>query len=244
MERAHAEAIVARRAEAGVTDEELRRASALDAELGARLAARKAVHAHLRRAELLPATRLTGAVRRRTATGAQVGLAYDRMAPDHRWVRVRVEIEVPDGATPALSIDLDGHLTLEAPLQHLFTRHFAIPATALFAYVQDALDCRVLRLARGWIGPFWFPGIPLPEGVDTELGAGLLLHAATEIVARDVRRSIHLDPLEPAPQERIPAGFGVYRERRFAAAGRALAAAHALGGPRGAGALVVPITPG
>ncbi len=243
LERAQAEAVVARRGESAIRDDELRRAEALDPELAARLAARRQVHAHLRRAELLPATRLTGAVRRRTADGTQLGLAYDRISPDHRWVRVRVEVEVPEGATPALSIDLDGQLTLEEELQHLFTRHFATAAIALFTSVQDALGGRILRLARGWLGPFWFPGVQLPEGANPELGQGLLLHATTEILARDVRRSLHLDPLEPAPRERVPAGFGVYRERRLAAAGRALPAAQRLVGPRGPGSSVVPVSP-
>ena len=83
----------------------------------------------------------------------------------------------------------------------------------------------------------------LPDSADPDLGQGLLLHATTEILARDVRRSLHMDPLEPAPQERVPAGFGVYRERRFAAAGRALAAAQKLAGPRGPGSSVVAISP-
>jgi hypothetical protein len=191
------------------------------------MAARRAVHRHLRGAELLPATRLVGAVRRRTTGGTEVGLAYDRLSPDGRWVRVRAEITLP-GSSRALNVDAEGGLAIEESLQHLFTRQFATTTAALRAHLEDAIGCRVGRLARGWLGPFWFPGVELPAGVPAALGEGLLLHASTEIVARDVRRSLHHDPLEPESHERAPPGFGVFRERRFAAAGRALDAARAL----------------
>jgi hypothetical protein len=238
LERAAAEAALAAR-HPDPPDDEITRALALDTMLGERMAARRAVHRHLRGAELLPATRLVGAVRRRTAAGAEVGLAYDRFSPDGRWVRVRAEITLPGSSSRALNVDADGGLAIEESLQHLFTRQFATSAAALRAQLEDALGCRVGRLARGWIGPFWFPGVELPAGVPPALGEGLLLHASTEIVARDVRRSLHRDPFEPESTDRPPPGFGVFRERRFAAAGRALHAARALSPP----VSVTPIRP-
>jgi len=220
LQRAHAEAVLAHRGMGDPSDAELERAGDLDAELGERLSQRRALHRHLRTAQLLPATRLGGVVRRVGARGStQVALAYDRQSPDARWVRVRVELRTPGPPSGALWVDRAGRLAISSSLQHLFTRHFATSLSALRSQLTDATGGAVLRLSRGWTGPFWFPGVALPDGVPEALGAGLLLHNSVEVVAEDVHASRHHDPLERVDDARVPAGFGVYRSRRFAAAG-------------------------
>ena len=212
LERARSEAVLAARGtdDADPSDAELERASALDPELGRRMRDRRTLYRHLRLAELLPATRLGGAVRRVGPGGwTQIALAYDRMAPDGRWVRVRVELKTPGPPTGALRLDAQGRLVIDEALKHLFTRHFSTPLLALRSQLIDALGAEVLHLSRGWTGPFWFPGVELPPSVPTALGQGLLLHASIEIIATDVHTSKHLDPWEPPPDETVPAGQGV-----------------------------------
>ena len=226
LERARSESVLAQRSSdtSDPSDADLQRARALDPDLGARMLDRRTLHRHLRTAELLPATRLGGAVRRVGETGwTQVALAYDRLAPDGRFVRVRVEVRTPGPPTGALRLDPQGRLVIDEALQHLFTRHFATPLLALRSQLTDALSGEVLHLGRGWTGPFWFPGVDLPPEVPDALGQGLLLHGSIEVVAADVRASRHLDPWEPPPDEALPEGHGSFRERRFVASNDAMA---------------------
>ncbi|MBX2800354.1 MAG: hypothetical protein KTR31_21925 [Myxococcales bacterium] len=228
LERARSEAVLATRGTDAEdpSDAELQRARDLDPELGARMHDRRTLHRHLRTAELLPATRIGGAIRRIGDSGwMQVALAYDRMVPDGRWVRVRVELKTPGPPTGAIRLDPQGRLIIEESLQHLLTRHFATPLMALRAQLTDAVGAEVLHLGRGWIGPFWFPGVQLPAEVPEQLGSGLLMQGSTEVIANDVRASRHLDPLEPPPEEALPEGYGSFRERRFAASDEGLAEA-------------------
>ena len=103
-------------------------------------------------------------------------------------------------------------------LQHLLTRHFVSPMMALREQIEEYTEGSVLRLTRSWVGPFWFPGIALPDGVPDALGKGLLLHLSTEVVAIDVHHAMHIDPLmDPPPHEVAPEGQRIFRERRFAA---------------------------
>ena len=228
LERARSEAVLARRGSDALdpSDADLERAMSLDAELGARMRDRRTLHRHLRRAELLPATRLGGAVRRVGDSGwTQVALAYDRMVPDGRWVRIRMELRTPGPPTGALRLDPAGRLIIDEAVQHLLTRHFTTGLLALRAQLVDAIGADVLLLSRGWVGPFWFPGVALPAGVPEALGEGLLLHASSEIVAEDVRESRHLDPLVARVEEMLPDGHGSFRKRRFAASNEVLAEA-------------------
>lgn len=228
LERARSEAVLAARGsdETDPTDAHLEHAASLDPDLGARMRDRRALHRHLRVAELLAPTRIGGAVRRVAPSGnTQVALAYDRMVPDGRWVRIRLELTTPGPPTGALRLDRAGRLVIDESVQHLLTRHFPIHLMPLRAQLEDALQGRVVRLGRSWVGPFWFPGMVLPDDVPPELGHGLLLHAATEVVAADVHESRHLDPWEPAPEEVAPEGHGTFRERRFAASTEPLAEA-------------------
>ncbi len=69
------------------------------------------------------------------------------------------------------------------------------------------------------MGPFWFPGVPLPTDVPPEFGAGLVLHATSEILGHQVHTSRHEDPLAAPPNEALPDGYGLFRDRRFATSG-------------------------
>ncbi|MEM6928636.1 MAG: hypothetical protein AAF602_16990, partial [Myxococcota bacterium] len=173
IERVRSEAVLALRSDpdADPTDDQLERAKSLDAELSARMRDRRSLYRHLRTAELLSATRLGGAVRRVGESGwTQVALAYDRLAPDGRWVRIRVEAKTPGPPTGALRLDPQGRLVIDEALKHLLTRHFATSMMALRSQLEDALGAELLHLGRGWTGPFWFPGVELPDDVPEELG--------------------------------------------------------------------------
>lgn len=226
LERARSEAVLAARGtdETDPSDAHLARAMALDPDLGARMQDRRALHRHLRTAELLSPTRLVGAVRRVGDSGwTQVALAYDRMVPDGRWVRIRLELKTPGPPTGALRLDRHGRLIIDESVQHLLTRHFPTSLMVLRSQVAEAVGAEILHLGRSWLGPFWFPGVEVPPTVPAELGQGLLLHASAELVAHDVRESRHLDPLEAPTIDEVPEGHGVYRDRRFAASSEALA---------------------
>ncbi len=159
MERTLSEAVLARRSSAhnDRSDADLQRARALDPDLGVRMSDRRALHRHLRTADLLPPTRLVGAVRR-LGKHADIAVAYDRMAPDGRWLRVRFEVrlEASDRRGGPLIVDDRGRLTVHDSLKHLLTRHFATPLLAMRTQLMDAVQAEVVRLSRGWVGPFWF----------------------------------------------------------------------------------------
>ncbi|MCA9494633.1 MAG: hypothetical protein KC621_32115, partial [Myxococcales bacterium] len=220
LERARAEQILARRSDPArdPQDAEIRRASSLDPALGARMRDRRALHRLLRHQELLSATEVTVATRAFGADGGRLAVHYDRMAPDGRWLRLRLELDAP--ARPrSFTIDAAGRASADESLRHLLTRHFAVPLPALVRQVADATGCRVARCGRGWIGPFWFPGIALPEEVPPELGAGLLLNLAVEVVADDIEHPRTLDPLHPFLPADAPDGLSWFLSRRFAATG-------------------------
>ena len=94
MERAVAEQQLARAGDddADPLDEQLDRADRLDPELGSRLRARRGLHRHLRRHELLPVVRLVAVLRRRRPSETY-SLSYDRLAPGGLWIRVRCELD-------------------------------------------------------------------------------------------------------------------------------------------------------
>jgi hypothetical protein len=253
LERARSEAELAHRTTGASepSEAELVRVHALDAALAARMRDRRALHRLLRTAELLPATRLVGAVRwfGRIDTSrsvprmeATVGLAYDRLAPDGRWVRVRVELVATGSVEGPLWVDRAGRLHLDERLRHLLTRHFADAPDALRHQLEQVTEARVTRISRSFLGPFWFPGVDLPDGLPTSLASGLLLHASTEVSDPQLRESRNFDPFD-----RIEPGTGdwpVFRERRFAAAGQAAEAVRAWAELAGIRANVVPIAAG
>ncbi len=238
MERVVAEGAVRR--EAMADEQRLRRAEALDGVLGARLRARAALREHIEDGELLPVSRLQARLRR-VEGRRDWSLAYDRIAPDGRWVRVRVTLNDVGSGGP-LDVDRRGRALVDPGLQHTLARHFATSVVALREVIADAAGGRAERVSRGILGPFWFPGIAIPEGLPPHLGTGLLLHASTEVIGADVHAGRHLDPWISAPaNESIPDGYGVFRERRFAASGAAFEAARAWSAASGFQNVVVPV---
>lgn len=217
MQRVHAEKSLAASG-ADPSPDDIDRASRLDPDLGRRLAHRRALRTHLRESELLPATHLHCDVRR-LGEQTEIAGAYDRISPDGRWLRIRFVVRGPGHATRLGPFHLGktGRLSVDPGLQHLLTRHFASPLLALRGQLVGAAEAEVVRLARSWVGPFWFPGVALPAGVPPELGKGLLLQLSTEVVAEDVHHEAHLDPLVPPGAEPAPPGQRFFRERRFAA---------------------------
>jgi hypothetical protein len=221
MERALAEQSIARDG-AGysqTSDAEISRAVRLDPVLGDRMGARRALHKLLLDRPLLPISRLSAALKRLGKTTDFV-LAYDRMTPVGAWMRIRAELSGRAGWDKhgPFSRTSDGRVTVDSGMQHLLSRHLATPLLALSAQLTEATGAQVTRLSRSFVGPFWFPGLSLPDQVPEALSKGLLLHLSTEVVARDIRNSGHRDPLVPKTiGEVVPEGYGLYRSRRFAA---------------------------
>jgi hypothetical protein len=241
MERASSEkALAVTRPGNDASEDSLTRAEELDLALGQRLRHRRDLHRHLRQWPLLPTTRIAAAVRS-VKPKVEVLLSYDRQAPDGRWVRVRADFRA-DGFSHPFSMDRDGLVSVDPALLHLMTRHFTTSLLALREQLVDATGMDVTRLARSWVGPFWFPGVALPPGVDSSLSRGLLLHLLTEVVSEDVSRALHLDPLTPIdPTEQPPPGQRIYRERRFAATPTVVVAAEKLGHEQGIKNVVIAI---
>lgn len=248
MERALAEATLARRgsddtdpAEAAVA-----RARALDPELAERLAARRRLHRHLRREPLLPSSQLSVAVRRIQPVVA-FRLDYDRIFAGAGWMRLRAELEGPPGWTgdALFRVRRDDSVVADPGLQHLFARHSATPLTALLRQLQEATAARVSRLSRSFVGPFWFPGGPSPEELPDFARGRLCLHLSLGLLGTELRGSVHRDPwVPPVRGEVLPAGLGIFRERRLAVSPDRVAQAQAWCRARGADSLVVPLAVG
>jgi hypothetical protein len=207
------------------SESDIERAARLDPALARRLAHRRTLRMHLRDNEVLPATDLHCELRRMGAS-TEVSGAYDRLAPDGRWLRIRFVVEGPGHVNRLgpFRILRNGKLEVHTGVQHLLTRHFSTPLMALREQIEEASEGTVIRLTRSWVGPFWFPGIALPPDVPEQLGKGLLVQLSTEVVAIDVHHAIHLDPLFEAPHETAPEGQKIFRERRFAASANVIGA--------------------
>ena len=220
MERPLAEQVVATEnsPHTDATDEELATAQRLDPVLGTRLHTRRATHRALRRAGLLPRTRL-GVALKRLRGETTVTVTFDRMEPLGLWARIRVDLTAPAGQTimGPITVQSRSHMTIDPGFEHLLTRHSTTPFIALRAALEEVTPASTItRLARAHIGPFWFPGVTLPDQVPPSLGTGLLLHTSVQILGRDVHHSEHHDPLNSPFEQSIPAGFGVYQQRQFA----------------------------
>jgi hypothetical protein len=239
LERARAEQVLSLRDTDVATEAEIERVAALDPALGLRWRARRDARAHLRHHAILPTLRLQGAIRR--IEPMDVAIIYDRMAPDGRWVRVRAELRV--GAGGALSV-VDGRLAMDESVQHLLSRQFSLPLDTLVLTLAKAAQGEVLRLSRAWIGPFWFPGVERVVDAPAELFSGLVLHASTEVVGVDLRGHQQADPLAGPPVERLPPGFGSFRERRFAASPKLVEPLRAWCASFSAACVVVPVVGG
>lgn len=217
LERALAEQAVARGGEDSPDAAHVSRAAALDPSLAARMRARGALHAHLRARPLLSPSSLHVAALHMDVREAYRA-SYDCLSATGLWTRVRVDIHGPHGwAQGLLILREDGTVFGDPGLLHLFARHAATPLLAMATQLAAGTGARVVRLSRSSIGPFWFPGFPLPDGAPAAFRRGLALHLHSEVVGRDVHTSAHRDPLVPAdPSERPPRGSGVFRERRLA----------------------------
>jgi hypothetical protein len=205
MERALAEG----RADVALPDDrEIARISALDAALGARWTARRRLRQHLQGAEMLAPSAMRVFPRRLGAT-TEIVVISDRIAADDRWIRVRVDIRSPGPqGTSALRLEA-GAVRTDAGVAHLLARAAPLPLAAMASVLAHGLGGRVLRLARGAIGPLWSPGVALPAGVPKELGGGRILHLTHEVLGEVGVAGVR-DPLsEPVAGEWI--------ERRFAA---------------------------
>jgi len=217
LERALAEQAVARSGEEAVEAGDLTRAAQLDPELAARMRARLDLHAHLRGRPLLaPSTLHVQALHMDTREAYRA--SYDCLSPTGFWTRVRVDFHGAHGwAQGLLILREDGTVFGDPGLLHLFARHASTPLLAMRTQLSAGTGARIERLCRSSVGPFWFPGFPLPEGLPAVFQRGLVLHLHSEVVGRDVHTSAHRDPLLPKdPREKAPRGSGIFRERRLA----------------------------
>lgn len=250
MERAAAEQSVAQGGAqegpqvVGAAHHDWRRAARLDSVLAARMQARERLHEFLRDHSILPVTRLHAALRRR-GEDWDYSLAYDRMMPGGGWMRLKVELSGPaKWSAGLLETRSDGGVTVDPGFRHLLARHSLTPIAALHTHLQESLSVSVPRVSRGLVGPFWFPGLDLPSDAPDALRGGLALHLALEILGEDVHTPVHRDPWVPRRQgEPVPAGFGVFRERRFAVAPGMVAGVRSWAAACGAPTIVVPILP-
>lgn len=247
MERVIAEQSLARQGAsyAETSEQELAEAHRLDPALGERMRHRRNLHRLLREESLLPISRLEVALKRLGKTTDFV-LDFDRMTPGGGWMRVRAELSGRAGwdRYGPISRTGDGRVQVDRGLQHMFSRHIGTPLLALRAQIAQACGAEVTRLSRGFVGPFWFPGLPLPDGVPAVLRQGLLLHLSAEVVAKDVRQSGHRDPwLPPSIGEVAPEGYGMYRERRFAASPNLDRAVRDWAAKKDIDVVVAPLTP-
>lgn len=228
VERVSAEAVLALSRPERRDDAALSRISALDADLGDRLRWRRDLHGHLAAHPVLPSSRAVARARR-LESRTEIVVDIDRVLPDGRWLRVGLVLAAPRGSTDlgAARVGSQGRVHLDEGLLHLVARHSAVPLLGLRAQIAAVTEGRVARVCRGFVGPFWFPGIALPEDVPGDLGRGLCLQVAREVVGDDVFEASNRDPLHRDAGMSTPEGQRVARDRRFAASPRVHAALHA-----------------
>lgn len=220
VERVSAEAVVAGERPELREDHELQRIAALDADLARRIRWRRDLHRHLRHHDVLPPSRAQARARR-LQSRTEIVIDVDRVLPDGRWVRIGLVLAGPTGRTDlgAAKVGNQGRIDLDEGVLHLIMRHSSVPLLALRAQVAAITEGWVPRVTRATVGPFWFPGIALPEGVPGEVGQGLCLHLAHEVVGDEVRQGSERDPMHQPDGLEPPEGHRVSRLRRFAASG-------------------------
>lgn len=247
LERASAERQVALATpeEAETPDDVLARADKVDRDLGRRLRARRDLRRFLRRHTLLHASHLSARLKRTSGGRWDFVVCYDRMLPEAGWMRIHAELSGPERWSRGLfTVGRDGAVRIDDGIRHLLARQCVLPLCVLQDALSESLQVAVPRLSRSVVGPFWFPGLPLPDGAPDCAERGLILHLSQEVVGREVRHSHHRDPWRGPPSgERVPAGFGLFRERRFAATPPIVSALEAWAMQRGAPTVVVPLVP-
>ena len=247
MERVEAEAVLARRggADTDVQDAALTRARRMDPALALRMEQRRTLHRHLRSLPILPMSSLTVVVRQ-LRPQTVFSLRYDRVAPMGGWMCVRADLTGGKGWTgdDLFEVHADDTVTAVSGLQHLFARHVLTPLVALFDQVQAATAAEITRISRTFVGPFWFPGGPVPDDAPEAARGALVLHLSQALLSREITASHHRDPWSPrVVGERLPEGFGMFRERRFAASPPRVSALKEWSRSRGVDTVVVPIRP-
>ncbi len=197
------------------------------------------LYQHLRSGPLLPTSRLTAAQRYAGAVSTY-RIRFDQLLPGAGWMRIVADISGPRGwDIGLLDVGVDDEVTVDSGLRHVFLRHGTTPLLVLFDSVQNLVMVEIKRLSRTFVGPFWFPGLPLPEHAPDVLRDTLALHLFQEVVAQDVHESFHRDPwVPPTIGVSPPSGFGLFRERRLAVPTARLDAVHQWAAQRG-GAVVV-----
>ena len=201
-----------------VDDARIERVSRADPELGARLRGRRDLMAWLAARPLLPDLSVDGRVLRDDEDGLVVQLTVDRRLEGAGWVRLRADVVDPRLPGPAIAgIDRSGGVALRPGLAELLARHTISPLPGVYSILTEVAGLQVRRVSRGCIGPFWFPGGPMPEDAPAWAARGLTLHQSLAVMGAEVRQGGHVDPWSPPVLgERPPPGFGVYRARRFA----------------------------
>jgi hypothetical protein len=227
--------------QAGWSDAELSRAQRLEPALADRMRARNWLLNHIQSHSLLPSSRLQIQQRSR---GRREGylLSLDRIMPSLGWMRIRLLAEGPTGWARGLWVrGEDGELIPAEGLRHLLSRHAITPLVVLHRTLEEKLEAWVPQLTRGIVGPFWFPGLAIDALPEPFQGA-LALHLSSERLGTDVHRSSHRDPWNPPVRgEVVPAGHGLFRERRFAVSRSRVEAVRQWCIERGAAAIVAPI---
>jgi len=235
MTRAWAEQVVARETPA------LSSGPLGDAALSQRLAQRAALFTHLRESPLLPAQDVRAQVKRLAgATSACVW--FDHLDPGGRWARVRVDlVGAPEQRDLGLcAVSSSGRITCAHGLLDLLARTANLPLGLLRMALSDVALARVSRVSRGAIGPFWMPGVGLPEGVPPGIARSLCLNLVHEVAGDGVSHAGVADPVDAAPVAGLPHGVDAFRERRFAVSRGAESAVRAWVATTGARVVVTP----
>jgi hypothetical protein len=212
LTRARAEGVLAREVGSEVSAPN----AALGEEYQAIHQARARLHAHLRSGPLLPSSRLV-AKQRYLGQESTFRVQFDHLLPGAGWMRVRADVSgrfEEDGGL--FQVRADDRVRVDDGLKHLFIRHGTTPLLVLLESLSALLLVDIHRLSRTFVGPFWFPGLPLPEDVPDILRDTLVLHLFQELVGRDVSQSTHQDPwVPPTLGVEPPGGMGLFRERRL-----------------------------
>jgi len=201
-----------------VTESRVARIATADPVLGARLSGRRNLMAWLGDRPLLPDLVVAGSVLRQERDHLLVQLTVDRRLDGAGWVRLRAEVHNPKIGGAAISrITRSGQVDVKPGLAELMARHTISPLPGVYGILTEVAGLQVRRMSRGCIGPFWFPGGPVPDHAPDWAHRGLVLHQSLAVLGAKVRQDGHVDPwLPPVLGERAPEGFGVYRSRRFA----------------------------
>jgi len=173
----------------------------------------------------------------------QVRVVLDRRIPGVGWTRIRLDVDTSADDVPDVFGSGSEHSVMVKPgFAELLSRHAISPLGGLLAVLMDVVGLRIHALSRGVIGPFWFPGGPVLNGMPAWADGALVLHSTIEVMGEGVRTMSNHDPLEHARVDRQAEG-GRFRGRRMAVSPHRVEAARAWAAARVGVADVVPLTP-